>query len=68
MNFLGYLSFFLAVIFTVFMNFLGYLSFFLAVIFTVFFIVCMAIQQIVTYHNILEKARKFSSNKFSLKN
>ena len=68
MNFLGYLSFFLAVIFTMFMNFLGYLSFFLAVIFMVFFIVCMAIQQIVTYHNILEKARKFSNNKFSLKN
>ncbi len=68
MNFLGYLSFFLAVIFAVFMNFLGYLSFFLAVIFAVFFIVCMAIQQIVTYRNILEKARKFSNNKFSLKN
>jgi len=50
------------------MNFLGYLSFFLAVIFTVFFIVCMVIEQIVTYHKIIEKARKFSSNKFSLKN
>jgi len=50
------------------MNFLGYLTFFLAVIFTVFFIVCMAIQQIVTYHDILEKARNFSNNKFSLKN
>ena len=68
MNFIGYLSFFVAVIFTVFMNFIGYLSFFVAVIFTMFFIVCMAIQQIVTYHNILEKARKFSNNKFSLKN
>ena len=50
------------------MNFLGYLSFFLAVIFTMFFIVCMVLQQIITYHNILEKARKFSNNKFSLKN
>jgi len=68
MNFLRYLTFFLAVIFTVFMNFLGYLTFFLAVIFTVFFIVCMAIQQIVTYHEILEKGRNFSNNKFSLKN
>ena len=68
MNFLGYLSFFLAVTFTAFLNFLGYLSFFLAVIFTIFFIVCMAIQQIVTYHNIIEKARKFSNNKFFMKN
>ena len=68
MNFLGYLSFLLAVIFTTIMNFLGYLSFLLAVIFTISFIVCLAAQQIVTYHNIIEKARKFANNKHSLEN
>jgi hypothetical protein len=30
--------------------------------------ICMAIQQIGTYHDILEKARNISNNKFSLKN
>ncbi|TVP39355.1 hypothetical protein NARC_160069 [Candidatus Nitrosocosmicus arcticus] len=32
-----------------------------------FFIICMAIQQIVTYHEILEKARNFSNNKLLLR-
>jgi len=61
MNFPGYLSFLLAAIFTVLINFLGYLSFLLAVIFTMCFIVCLAFQQIVTYHSIIEKARKFAN-------
>jgi len=60
MNFLKSLSFLLAMIFAMFMNFLGYLSFILAVVFAMVFIICMVIQQIVTYYSILEKARKFS--------
>ena len=63
MNFLGYLSFLLAVVITALGNFLGYLSFLLAVIFIVFFIASMAIQQLVTYRNIIEKARKFANTK-----
>jgi pilus assembly protein TadC len=63
MNFLGYLSFLLAVILTAVMNFLGYLSFLLAVIVMISFVVCMVVQQIVTYHSIIEKARKFAKYK-----
>ena len=44
------------------MNFLGYLSFLLAIIFTLSFIICLAVQQVVTYHHIIEKARKFANN------
>jgi len=65
MNLTGYLSLFVAVMITMFMNLLGYLSFFVAVMFTMFFIICMVIQQIGTYHRILEKARKFANNKHS---
>ena len=61
MNFLGYLSFLLAAIFTGLMNFLGYLSVILTVIFMISFIVCLAFQQIVAYHKIIEKARKFAN-------
>ncbi len=68
MNFLGYLSFLMAIIFTTIMNFLGYLSFLMAIIFTVSFIICMAVQQIVTYHSIIEKAREFANNKYIRKN
>ena len=50
------------------MNFLGYLSFLMAIIFTVSFIICMAVQQIVTYHSIIEKAREFANNKYFRKN
>jgi cytochrome c biogenesis protein ResB len=50
------------------MNFLGYLSFLMAIIFTVSLIICMAVQQIVTYHSIIEKARKFANNKYFRKN
>lgn len=67
MNFLGYLSFLLAAIFTALMNFLGYLSLLLAVIFMICFIVCLAFQQIVSYHKIIEKARKFANGEY-LKN
>ena len=67
MNFVSYLSFLLAVILTALMNFLGYLSFLLAVIFMMCFIVCLAFQQIVVYHKIIEKARKFANGKY-LKN
>ena len=58
MNFLGYLSFLMAVVFTSLVNFLGYLSFLLAVIFMICFIVCMAFQQIVAYHKIIEKSKE----------
>ncbi|ALI35283.1 hypothetical protein NMY3_01078 [Candidatus Nitrosocosmicus oleophilus] len=50
------------------MNFLGYLSFLLAVIFTISFIICLAAQQMINYHSIIEKARKFANNKHSLEN
>ena len=66
-NFPGYLSFVMAVVFTALVNFLGYLSFLLAVIFMICFIVCLAFQQIVAYHKIIEKARKFANGKY-LKN
>jgi high-affinity Fe2+/Pb2+ permease len=65
MNLTGYFSFFVAVMFTMFMNLLGYFSFFVAVMFTMFFIICMVIQQVGTYHKILEKARKFANNNHS---
>ena len=64
MNFPGCLSFLLAAIFTVLMNFLGYLSFLLAVIFMICFIVCLVFQQIVAYHKIIEKARKFANGEY----
>ncbi len=67
MNFLSYLSFLLAATVTALMNFLGYLSFILAVIFMICFIVCLAFQQIVVYHKIIEKARKFANGEY-LKN
>jgi hypothetical protein len=63
MNFLGYLSFILAVIVTAFMNFLGYLSFILAVIVTTSFVIYLVVQQIIVYRRIIEKARKFVNNK-----
>jgi hypothetical protein len=66
-NFLGYLSFLLVVFITALVNFLGYLSFLLTVIFILFFIVCIAMQQLVTYRSIIEKARKFANTKY-LKN
>ena len=47
------------------MNFLGYVYLFISVLFTVVFIICMATQQTVTYHPILQNARNFSTNKFS---
>lgn len=50
------------------MNFLEYLSFLLAVILAIFFIICIAVQQMVTYHSIIQKARKFANNKYSINN
>ncbi len=50
------------------MNFLGYLTFLLAVILTISFIICMAIQQMITYRSIIQKARKFANNKHSMNN
>ena len=45
-----------------FMNFLGYLSFILAVFVTASFITWLAVQQIIVYCRIIEKARKFVNN------
>jgi hypothetical protein len=50
------------------MNFLEYLSFLLAVILAIFFIICIVVQQMVTYHSIIQKARKFANNKYSINN
>ena len=50
------------------MNFLGGDVFSWFIIFTVSFIICMAVQQIVTYHSIIEKAREFANNKYIRKN
>ena len=46
----------------------GYLSYPLAIIFAISLILCPPVQQIITYHSIIEKARKFANNRHSLKN
>ncbi len=34
----------------------------------IFFIICIAVQQMVTYHSIIQKARKFANSKYSINN
>jgi hypothetical protein len=46
----------------------GYLSYPLAIILAISLILCPPVQQIITYHSIIVKARKFANNRHSLKN
>lgn len=46
------------------MNLLRYLSVLVAIFFAISFIICLVIQQIAAYSNIIEKARKFANNNF----
>jgi predicted membrane protein len=50
------------------MSLLSYLFYLLSFLFAVIFIVCIAMQQMITYHKIIEKARKFTKNKYDSKN